>query len=74
LLFTSTALVPAASLPSWINTISQFNPISYAVNAIRTLMITGFDWPTILAAWGVIALIAVVTLGATLYQFRKVVS
>jgi ABC-2 type transport system permease protein len=74
LLFTSTALVPAASLPSWINTISQFNPISYAVNAIRALMIVGFDWPTILAAWGVIALIAVVTLGATLYQFRKVVS
>lgn len=74
LLFMSTALVPAASLPSWINTISQFNPISYAVNAIRALMITGFDWPTILAAWGVIALIAVVTLGATLYQFRKVVS
>jgi ABC-2 type transport system permease protein len=74
LLFLSTALVPSASLPSWINTISQFNPISYAVNAIRALMITGFDWPTILAAWGVIALIAVVTLGATLYQFRKVVS
>jgi ABC-2 type transport system permease protein len=74
LLFTSTALVPAASLPSWINTISMFNPISYVVNAIRALMITGFDWPTILSAWGVTALIAAITLGATLYQFRKVVS
>ncbi len=74
LLFLSTALVPTASLPSWINDVSMFNPISYAVNAIRSFMITGFDWPTVLAAWGVIALIAAVTLGATLYQFRKVVS
>lgn len=74
LLFLSTALVPTASLPSWIGTASMFNPISYAVNAIRALMITGYDWSTVLQAWGVIALIAAVTLGATLYQFRKVVS
>ncbi|XHH10267.1 MAG: ABC transporter permease [Candidatus Bathyarchaeia archaeon] len=74
LLFLSTALVPTTALPTWISTVSMFNPISYAVNAIRALMITGFDWPVILSAWGVIALIAVVTLGATLYQFRKVVS
>ncbi len=33
-----------------------------------------FDWSTILQAYGVIALIGVVTLGATLYLFRKVVS
>ncbi len=74
LLFLSTALVPTKSLPAWISTASMFNPISYAVNAIRAFMITGFDWSTIFQAWGVIALIAVVTLGATLYQFRKVVS
>ena len=52
----------------------MFNPISYTVNAIRVLMITGYDWGTILAAYGVIGLVAVVTLSATLYQFRKVVS
>ena len=74
LLFLSTALVPTKSLPSWISTASMFNPISYAVNAIRAFMISGFDWPTILTAWGVIGLIAIVTLGATLYQFRRVVS
>jgi ABC-2 type transport system ATP-binding protein len=61
-------------LTTWISDVSMFNPISYTVNAIRVLMITGYDWGTILAAYGVIGLIAVVTLGATLYQFRKVVS
>ena len=74
LLFLSTALVPANIQPTWISDVSMFNPISYAVNAIRVLMISGYDWSTVLQAYGVIALVAVVTLAATLYQFRKVVS
>lgn len=74
LLFLSTALVPQSFQPQWIQDISAFNPISYAVNAVRVLMITGYDWMTILSAWGVIALVGLITLSATLYQFRKVVS
>lgn len=74
LLFLSPALFPLNFLPDWVQNISMFNPISYAINAIRTLMITGFDWTVILPAWGVIGLVAIITLGATLIQFRKVVS
>ena len=74
LLFLSTALFPLSFMPKWVQDISMFNPISYAVNAIRVLMTSGYDWGTILSAFGVITLVAVVTLGATLYQFRKVVS
>ena len=74
LLFLSTALFPLDFMPSWVQNVSMFNPISYAVNAIRVLMTTGFDWGTILPAWGVIGLVAVITLSATLYLFRKVVS
>jgi ABC-2 type transport system permease protein len=74
LLFMSTALTPVSFMPDWISTVSNFNPISYTVNAARVLMITGYNWGTVLQAFGVIGLIAVVTLSATLYQFRKVVS
>lgn len=74
LLFLSPALFPISFLPDWVQTVSMFNPVSYAINAIRALMITGFDWVTIIPAWGVIGLVAIVTLGSTLYQFRKVVS
>src|SRR6266436_10119528 len=74
LLFMSTALVTADFMPPWMQDVSTYNPISYAVNAIRVLIITGYDWSTILQAYGVIAGIGVVTLGATLYLFRKVVS
>src|SRR6266516_2315121 len=84
LLFMSTALVSAGFMPSWMQNVSNFNPISFAVNAIRNPITgcsldlkvcnIGFDWSTILQAYGVIAAIGVVTLGATLYLFRKVVS
>jgi ABC-2 type transport system permease protein len=74
LLFLSPALFPISFLPDWVQTVSRFNPVSYAVDASRAFMITGYDWATILPAWGVIGLVAVITLSATLYQFRKVVS
>jgi ABC-2 type transport system permease protein len=72
LMFTSTALVPAAFLPSWMQVVSGFNPISYATNAVGALMMTGFEWSTILPAYAIIALIMVATWGAALYEFRRV--
>jgi ABC-2 type transport system permease protein len=84
LLFMSTALVKAEVMPLWMQSVSAYNPISFAVNAIRNLIMgcnpditkcgIGFDWNVILQAYGVILLIGVLTLGATLYLFRKTVS
>ncbi len=74
LLFMSTALVPVSLMPSWMQTVSLFNPISHTVDAVRVLTLTGFDWAKVLSAFGIIGAIAIVTLGATLYMFRKVVT
>ena len=74
LLFMSTSLTPLDFMPEWIQTVSMFNPISYTVDAVRVLMIDGFLWDTILSAYLVIGFIAIITLGSTLYLFRKVVS
>lgn len=74
LLFLSPALFPLSFLPHWVQVVSYFNPVSYAVAASRVLMINGYIWTTILPAWGVIALVALITMSATLIQFRKVVS
>ncbi len=48
--------------------------ISYTVDALRALMLTGYDVTAILTAYGVVGLIGIVTMEATLYMFRKVVS
>ncbi len=74
LLFMSTSLFPLDLMPEWIQTVSMFNPISYTVDAVRVLMIDGFVWNTILSAYLVIGLIALITLGSTVYLFRKVIS
>jgi ABC-2 type transport system permease protein len=74
LLFMSSALMKPDLMPKWMQTVSSYNPISFAVNAIRDLIMTGYVWSSFSQAYGVISLIAVITLGATLYEFRKVVS
>jgi len=74
LLFMSTALMKPELMPTWMQNVSAYNPISFAVNAIRDLIMTGYVWNSFSQAYGVISLIAVLTLGATLYEFRKVVS
>jgi len=74
LLFMSTALVQQGLMPVWMQNVSSYNPISFAVNAIRDLIMTGYVWGSFSEAYGVISLIAILTLGATFYEFRKVVS
>ena len=75
LLFASTALVPVTFMPQWMQDVSMVNPISYAVNAVRDLSLPGaYSTSAEITSLGVIALIAVITLSATLYLFRKVVS
>jgi ABC-2 type transport system permease protein len=72
LLFMSTALTPASFMPYWMQAVTRFNPISYGVDAIRVLMLSGFDWQTILPAFAVIGSLIAVAMGAVIYQFRKV--
>ena len=71
LLFLSPALFPISFLPTWVKDVSMFNPVSYAVDASRVLMINGYDWGTILPAWGVIGLVALITLSATFINLEK---
>ena len=73
LLFMSTALTPESFMPDWMQNISKFNPISYGVDAIRVLKLSGFDWQTILPAFAVVGMLIAITMGVVLYQFRKVV-
>ena len=73
LLFISSALFPTAIMPSWAQTVSSYNPVSYASNVVRYLIQGGLTWNTLASAYTVIGLLAVVAFAATLYQFQKVV-
>jgi ABC-2 type transport system permease protein len=71
LIFISTAFMPLPFLPGWMQTVSSYNPLSYTTDALRVLTSTGFEWGTIFAAFGLLAFIALLGLGTTMHQFRK---
>lgn len=64
LMFVSSAMMPLQLAPKWLQTAARFNPINYAVRAVRALVITGYDWATILP--GLLVLGGFTSLGATL--------
>ena len=74
LLFLSTAMMPLAFLPSWVQTVSTYNPITYIANGLHALIITGFDWQVLGGALLTILVVGVVTLSATTAMFRRTVS
>jgi len=74
LIFVSSAMFPPDFFPDWAQTISAYNPVSYASNVTRDLVQGGLTWSAFVSAYIVIGIIAVVTIATTLYQFRKVIS
>jgi ABC-2 type transport system permease protein len=81
LLFTSTALLPGAVLPGWLQTVSQANPVTHAINAIRALLygpsiVTegATVGGTVLLAFAVLSVLAAITLTVGTRRFRQVVS
>jgi ABC-2 type transport system permease protein len=61
LLFLSTINLPLDLIPiDWFRWVATVNPITYLVDALRSLIITGWDWPTLAAGFGVALAIAVV--------------
>jgi len=41
LFFASNAIYPVSLMPSWLQVISAYNPLSYVVNAMRAMLLTG---------------------------------
>lgn len=42
LTFASTALVPLALMPAWMRSVARLNPMTYAIDALRELIMTGW--------------------------------
>jgi ABC-2 type transport system permease protein len=60
LFFLSGALFPATGegIPTWMQTASKFNPLSYGVDALRTVIL-GSDWTPLNSIYTNIAIIAI---------------
>lgn len=79
LMFMSTMLVPDNIMKDWIREVSKYNPISFGVNAIRSLMILSFsdwqptNWTSLEQSILVIGGLAALSLSSAALAFKKVV-
>ncbi len=71
LMFMSSAMMPMEMLPSWLQTVAKYNPISYAADGIRTLMNTGFDGVVLGKSFLVLGGVALVMMGIATILFRR---
>jgi ABC-2 type transport system permease protein len=70
LFFASNAIYPTDIMPGWLKTVSHLNPLTYVVDALRTVMLAGstsafglgFDYAVI-----VVTTILLICIGARLY-------
>jgi ABC-2 type transport system permease protein len=69
--FMSTAFVPPALMPGWLQRVNDWNPITFLIEAIRPLMVSGYDWGAIGKAVIALALLGLVLQSATLWAFRR---
>jgi ABC-2 type transport system permease protein len=71
LMFASTAFVPEALMPEWLQVVNDWNPISYLIEAIRSLMVTGFDWGAIGTALLMTVAVGAILQIATIWAFNR---
>lgn len=70
LLFMSNAFVPLDAMPGWMAVVARLNPLTYAIEAMRTLVVRG--WAASIAwSLAVLALAAALCLAAGVQQFRR---
>ncbi len=70
LFFASNAIYPISIMPDWLQVIANVNPLTYAVGALRTLMLaTTTDYSSLFLDFGVLlgVTIVLVAIGAALY-------
>jgi len=57
MIFLSSALVPLAAMPAWMGMLARLNPMTWAIDAVRPLILSG--WTEALPKVGVVVLIMV---------------
>ncbi|MCK4777377.1 MAG: ABC transporter permease [Actinomycetia bacterium] len=71
MMFTSNAMMPLEMMPNWLSKIARYNPITYAVNPIRSLFLTGYDWNSIVMAGLMLGISMFLLTSLAVYLFRK---
>jgi ABC-2 type transport system permease protein len=69
-LFLSSAFFPRETMSGWFRTVADWNPMSYMVEGMRSLIIDGMSSSAVLRAVGIPAVTAMVSIGLALAALR----
>lgn len=70
LVFMSNAFVPIEAMPSWMAAFARANPLSYAVDAVRILILEGWQ-VGVAGSMAVLAVFAFACLALATFEFRR---
>ncbi len=71
LFFASSAIYPVDLMPGWLKVLSHVNPLTYIVDALRALLVTG-DFSHLALDLGVVVLSVVILTTAAVLAFRRI--
>lgn len=71
LIFLSNALVPIQAMPAWMAFLAQFNPMTYAIEAVRELILGGWVWADLLKFMAILIGFDIVSIGLSSRVFYR---
>jgi ABC-2 type transport system permease protein len=71
LLFLSSAFAPKEFFAPWLEFLATINPVTYILEGMRSLVIEGWDWSALAAAFAAILGLGVLTMTLVLLGLRS---
>ena len=68
--FLTTSFVPKEALTSWLGTVATYNPVTYLLDALRSLVTDGWVASTLLKGVGAVAAVGLVSFSLCMAAFR----
>jgi len=69
--FLTTAYVPREALSGWLATVAAFNPVTYILEGLRSLVMTGWDAGPLLGGGVATAIVGTISIGLSLAALRR---
>jgi len=69
--FLTTAFVPKEFLSGWLGTVATYNPVTYVLDALRSLTMVGWEAGTLAKGLAAIAAVGVVSFSLCMAAFRS---
>jgi ABC-2 type transport system permease protein len=69
-LFLTSSYVPRSQLSGWLDTVAAFNPVTYLLEGLRSLVMVGWEWDDIGAALLAIAVLGTISMSLCFSALR----